>query len=211
MGRVIHKFQVEKDPVRLGKGPFKNIRRCIPAGIHGRMDILLPASIQQGKQKFRLHQGFTTGEGNAAAGLIIKNDIFFHGRQNRFHGHTGTQYFRFASGTGSRLAGFRGHADAFRVVAPPTIQRAPFEKHSRPDAGAVMDGILLDPEYYSSVSIQSGRPLSCFGRFGNLVKNPNTSSPESNIYLSGVQTINTIIQRPLLDTPPSCIMFKQCR
>jgi hypothetical protein len=36
-----------------------------------------------------------------------------------------------------------GYVQPFRIMAPPAGQRTPFKKNSRPDTGAIVDGIFF--------------------------------------------------------------------
>jgi hypothetical protein len=68
-------------------------------------------------------------------------------------------------------------------VAPPAIERTPFKKNSRPDAGAVMNGIFLNPEYYPAVRIHIF-PRHIVPESQNCIWDKrNTSRPKRNEFI----------------------------
>ncbi len=73
---AVHQFEVVEEEVGFGYEGVENFGGNTTGGIEGGMNIEASALVEQGLEEKGLAQGFTTGERHAAAGLIVKNNLF---------------------------------------------------------------------------------------------------------------------------------------
>ena len=83
----IQTFDVEDQGVEGTAGLVEHLRKIVPAGFDGGVDVAAAGFAEQGQREFRLGQRLAPGQGHSAAGPGIEHAVLLHAPEDVVHAH----------------------------------------------------------------------------------------------------------------------------